>query len=146
MLGILPSYTSFWPANEGLRRPDGTRRGRSPSDGDGRRRRAGKTFHPSRRQRERPWKNMLRQKRSEEQLPHDHGQSKHSSPVPSFFYRHYYPGKRAETAIRGRYLGPADLIGPHGQSRWWVRFGGRAYLCATEHLRHARRSGLLGPR
>ena len=51
-----------------------------------------------------------------------------------FFYRHY-PGKRAETAMRGRYLRPAALIGPHGQSSWWVRFGGRAYLCATEHLR-----------
>ena len=47
----------------------------------------------------------------------------------------YYPGKRAETATRGRHLRPADLIGPHGQSSWWVRFGGRAYLCATEHLR-----------
>ena len=35
----------------------------------------------------------------------------------------------------GRYLGQAALIGPHGPSRWWVRFGGRAYLCATEHLR-----------
>ena len=46
-----------------------------------------------------------------------------------FFYRHY-PGKRAETAMRRRFLGPA-LNGPHG----WVRFGGRAYLFATEHLR-----------
>ena len=52
----------------------------------------------------------------------------------SFSYRHN-PGKRAETALRGRYLGPAALIGPHGRSCWWVRFGGRAYLCATEHLR-----------
>ena len=51
-----------------------------------------------------------------------------------FFYRHY-PGKRAETAMRGRYLGPAALIGPHGRSSWWVSFGGRAHLCATEHLR-----------
>ena len=51
-----------------------------------------------------------------------------------FFYRHY-PGKRPETAMRGRYLGPVALIGPHGRSSWWVRFGGRAYLCATEHLR-----------
>ena len=51
-----------------------------------------------------------------------------------FRYRQY-PGKRAETALRGRYLGPAALIGPHGRSCWWVRFGGRAYLCATEHLR-----------
>ena len=38
-----------------------------------------------------------------------------------FFYRHY-PGKRAETAMRGRYLRPAALIGPHGRSSWWVRF------------------------
>ena len=51
-----------------------------------------------------------------------------------FFHRHY-PGKRAETALRGRYLGPAALIGPHGRSSWWVKFGRRAYLCATEHLR-----------
>ena len=34
-----------------------------------------------------------------------------------FFYRHY-PGKRAETALRGRYLGPAALMGPHGRSIW----------------------------
>ena len=51
-----------------------------------------------------------------------------------FFYRHH-PGKRADTAMRGRYLGPLALIGPHGRSGWWVRFGGRAHLCATEHLR-----------
>ena len=51
-----------------------------------------------------------------------------------FFHRHY-PGKRAETAMRGRYLGPAVLIGPHGRSSWWVLFAGRAHLCATEHLR-----------
>ena len=37
--------------------------------------------------------------------------------------------------MRGRYVGPAALIGPHGRSGWWVRFGSRAYLCATEHLR-----------
>ena len=37
--------------------------------------------------------------------------------------------------MRGRYLGPAALIGPHGRSGWWVRFGGMAYLCAAEHLR-----------
>ena len=51
-----------------------------------------------------------------------------------FFYRHY-PGSRAETAMRGRYLGRAALFGPHGRRSWWVRFGGRAYLCAAEHLR-----------
>ena len=63
-----------------------------------------------------------------------------------FFYRHY-PGKRAETAMRGRHLRPAALSGPHGRSSWWVRFGGRAYLCATETLArsHARRSGSRGP-
>ena len=63
-----------------------------------------------------------------------------------FFCRHYQ-GKRAETAMRGRYLGPATLIGPHGRSSWCMRFGGRASLCATETLArsHARRSGLLGP-
>ena len=32
-----------------------------------------------------------------------------------FFYRHH-PGKRAERAMRGRYLGPVALIGPHGRS------------------------------
>ena len=37
--------------------------------------------------------------------------------------------------MRGRYLGPAALMGPHGRSSWWVRFGGIAYLRATEHLR-----------
>ena len=46
-----------------------------------------------------------------------------------------YPGKRTETALRRRYLRPAALIGAHGGSSWWVRFGGRTYLCATEHLR-----------
>ena len=51
-----------------------------------------------------------------------------------FFYRHY-TGERAETAMRGRYLGPAALIGSHGRSGSWVRFCGRAHLCATEHLR-----------
>ena len=62
-----------------------------------------------------------------------------------FFYRHY-PGKRAEAALRGRHLGPEASIGPHGRSSWWVRFGGRAYLCATEHLRgvNAGRIGSLG--
>ena len=42
-VGHHPSDTSFWPANEGPRRTDGTRGG-SPSEGGGRRRRAGKTF------------------------------------------------------------------------------------------------------
>ena len=37
--------------------------------------------------------------------------------------------------MRGRYLGPTAFIGPHGRSGWCVRFGGRASLCATEHLR-----------
>ena len=37
--------------------------------------------------------------------------------------------------MRGRYLGPAALSGRHGRSSWWVPFGARAYLCATEHLR-----------
>ena len=32
-------------------------------------------------------------------------------------------------------MGPAALIGPHGQSSWWVRFGGRACMCAAEHKR-----------
>ena len=40
--------------------------------------------------------------------------------------------------MRGRYLGPAALIGPHGRSIWWVRFGGRAYLNATERLEESR--------
>ena len=47
----------------------------------------------------------------------------------------FFPRKRAETAQGGRYFGPAALIGPHGRSSWWVMFGGRADLCATEHLR-----------
>ena len=46
-MGVLPSDTSFRPANEGVRRIYGTRRGRSSSEGGGRRRRAGKTFHHS---------------------------------------------------------------------------------------------------
>ena len=37
--------------------------------------------------------------------------------------------------MRGRYLGHAALSGRHGRSSWWVPFGARAYLCATEHLR-----------
>ena len=37
----------FCPAHEGLRTTDGTRRGRSRSEGGGRRRRAGKTFRHS---------------------------------------------------------------------------------------------------
>ena len=36
---------------------------------------------------------------------------------------------------RGRYLGPGALIGLHGRRSWSVRFGGKAYLCATEHWR-----------
>ena len=81
------------------------------------------------RQRERPWKNMLLRKRSEEQLPHVPGRY----PLLCVFYRHH-PGKRAATAMRGRFLGPTALIGPHGRSGWCVRFGGRASLCATEHM------------
>ena len=45
-----------------------------------------------------------------------------------FLHRHH-PGKRTETAMRGRYLGPTALIGPHGRSSWWVRFGG-GHTCA----------------
>ena len=74
------------------------------------------------RQHERPWNSMLLQKSSGEHRTFD------------FFYRHY-PGKRLVTAMRGRYLGPAALIGPHDRSGWWVLFGARAYSCATEHLR-----------
>ena len=70
-VGHHPSHTSFSPANEGPRRTDG---GRFPSEGGGRRRRAGKTFHHSGRQRWRPRKNILLRKRSEEQLPHVPGQ------------------------------------------------------------------------
>ena len=51
-----------------------------------------------------------------------------------FFHRRC-PGTRAETALRGRYLGPAALTGSLGRSCWWVRFGGRAYLCIPVHLR-----------
>ena len=29
----------------------------------------------------------------------------------------------------------SNVAAHHGRSSWWVRFGGRAYLCATEHLR-----------
>ena len=46
-VGHTHGHTSFWPANECLRRTDGTRGGRSPSEGVGRRRRAGQTFHCS---------------------------------------------------------------------------------------------------
>ena len=39
-----------------------------------------------------------------------------------------------ERTQRGRYLGRAALVGPHGRTSWWVRFGGRAYLCAAQRL------------
>ena len=53
-----------------------------------------------------------------------------------FCYRHC-PGKRAETAMRGRYLGPAALIGPHG-AIWWKSI----LVChCTPARSHARRSG-----
>ena len=42
-----PSNTSAWSANEGLRRTDGTRRGRFPFERGRRKRRTGKTFHHS---------------------------------------------------------------------------------------------------
>ena len=90
------------------------------------------TFHHSGGRQERLWKNMVLLKRSEEQLQHVAGPVKTFEPgTLCFFYRHY-PGKRAETA---RYLGCAALIGTHSRSSWWVTFGGRAHLCATEHLR-----------
>ena len=108
-VAIYNPLTVFWPANEGLRRTDGPRGGRSPSEGGGRRRRAGKTF------RSRPMETL-------------------EPGILCFIYRHH-PSKRAETTMRGRYLGPAALIRPHGRSSWWVRFGGRAFLCAAEHLR-----------
>ena len=38
------------------------------------------------------------------------------------FFHRQCSGKRAETAMRGRYLGLAALIGPHGRSCWWVTF------------------------
>ena len=72
--------------------------------------------------------------------PPDHWSSS-SSPTPQagtqypWTWHRHYPGKGAETTMRGRYLGPAALIGPHGRGSWWVRFGGTAHLCATEHLR-----------
>ena len=43
--------------------------------------------------------------------------------------------RRPERAYRGEYLGLAALTGPHDPSCWWVRFGGRGYECAIEHLR-----------
>eukprot|EP00974_Lingulodinium_polyedra_P082869 8026577-Lingulodinium_polyedra.AAC.1 len=46
-----------------------------------------------------------------------------------FFYRSYV-GKRKERAVHGSYVGPAVVIGKHGEGSLWVRFGGRAYLCA----------------
>ena len=82
------------------------------------------------RQRERPWKNMLLPKQSEEQLPHVPGWWEHSSPVPSDSF--------IDTNLSNewkRYLGPAALVGPIGRSSLWVRFGGRACLCTAEHLR-----------
>ena len=120
-VGHTPSQTSFWPASEGLRRTDGAWGGRPPSEGVGRRRRAGQTFHhPG--VGERPGKNMLLLKRS-----------------LCFFYRHC-PGKRAEAAMRGRYLGPAALIGPHG-AIWWKSI----LVCHCTLARsHARRSGSHG--
>ena len=133
-LGILPSDTSFWPANEGLRRTDGTRGGPSSSEGGGRRRRAGKTFHHLGVRARRFGRTCCFRGDQE-------GAATRSRPMTTFepgtlcvFYRHY-PGKRADTAMGGRYLGPAASIGPHGRSSWWVRFGGRANLCASEHLR-----------
>ena len=52
-------------------------------------------------------------------------QRKTFEPRPLCFCYRHYPGKRAETAMRGRSLGPTALIGPHGRSGWWVRFGRR---------------------
>ena len=42
----------------------------------------------------------------------------------TLFVRKTLPIKREETALRGRYLRPAALIGPHGRSSRWERFGG----------------------
>ena len=87
------------------------------------------------RPREKLWKNMPLQKRSGAAVTSSGANENVRAPGTLCFFHRHYPGKRAETAMRGRYLGPAALIGPHGRSSWWVRFGGRAYLCATEHLR-----------
>ena len=141
-----PSYMSFWPANEGPRQTDGRRGGRSPSEGGGRRRRIDKTLHHSGISARGLGKTCCfgsDQKSSCHTFPADENLRHH----PMFLYRHYTDNP-AETAIRGRCLGPAVLIGPHGRSSWWVRFGGRACWCATEHLREVTpdEAGLLGPR
>ena len=134
-LGISPSYTSFWTANEGLRRTDGTQGGPSPSDDGRRRRRAGKTFHHS--------GFGVRGLGRTCCLGSDQKSSCHTFPTNEN-PRAWYPLLLLQTPPRqtsgnGNAVTmsgtPPVLIGPHGRSSWWVRFGGRGYLCATEHLR-----------
>ena len=118
----------FCPANEGVRTTDGTRGGRSPSEGGGRRRRAGKTFHHS--------GVSARGLGRTCYFGSDQKSSCHTFPVGEDILARYSlfplqtpPRQTSGTAMRGRHLGPAALIGPDGRSGWCVRFGGRAYLC-----------------
>ena len=77
------------------------------------------------------WNSSRRSRRNQKSSCHTFpANEKHSSPVPSVSF--------TDTNLANewkRYLGPAALVGPHGRSSSWVRFGGRACLCATEHLR-----------
>ena len=91
------SVVSYEVANEGQRRTDETRRGRSPSERGGRERLAGNTFHH-----------------------------------PGISARGHGKTCRLRRDPKNHYLGPPPLSGPHVRGFW---FGGRAYLCAAEHLR-----------
>ena len=65
-------------------------------------------------------------------------------PGTLFFFYRPYRGNRAETAMRGRFLGPAALFGPHGRRSWWVRRKGLlfALLNTCEETRQTRRIAL----
>ena len=65
------------------------------------------------RQRERPWKNMLLRKRSEEQLPHVPGKRKHSSPVPSVSFTEEVPENYEDLALQPGPPPPVEVPTDH---------------------------------
>ena len=99
------------PANVALRRTDGTRGSRFPFERGRQKRPAGETFHHS----------GIRA-----------GSLGKTGRLRSDQENRHHPGKRAETAMRGRYLGSAALKRRHIRG---CGFDGKAHLCAAKPLR-----------
>ena len=129
-LGHSPQSHEFWPANEGPRRTDGTWVGVPHPTVVDEGAEQGRRFIICTSARE-----ALEEHAASEAIRRAAATLSRPirnirAPVPSVSF--------TDTNLANewkRYLGLAALVGPHGRSSMWARFGGRACLCATEHLR-----------